>query len=169
MQVYLGVIIFCCSLLATAETQPYAGHQNRPIKALSPQQVQDYLQGKGMGLAKPAELSGYPGPAHVLDLSEKLELSDEQLQQTQRLYEQMLRDAKRLGEEIVTLEKQLDYLFVSGAIEETQLSDIVHKIGKLQTQLRLVHLAAHLKQKALLTPHQVHTYNRLRGYTSHNH
>jgi hypothetical protein len=31
-----------------------------------------------MGLALPAELNGYPGPIHVLELSDKLGLSAEQ-------------------------------------------------------------------------------------------
>ena len=46
---------------------PYAGMQTRAIKALSDQQIADLRAGRGMGMALPAELNGYPGPAHVLE------------------------------------------------------------------------------------------------------
>ena len=49
---------------------PYAGMQARPIKALSEQQVADLAAGRGMGLALAAELNGYPGPSHVLELAD---------------------------------------------------------------------------------------------------
>src|SRR5919107_1454461 len=39
----------------------------RPVKSLSEQQVADLRAGRGMGLALPAELNGYPGPMHVLE------------------------------------------------------------------------------------------------------
>ena len=54
---------------------PYVGQESREIKALSPQEISDYLSGKGMGLAKAAELNGYPGPAHVLELAAQLDLT----------------------------------------------------------------------------------------------
>jgi len=36
------------------------------------------LKGEGIGMAKTAELNGYPGPAHVLALAKELKLSNEQ-------------------------------------------------------------------------------------------
>jgi hypothetical protein len=65
--------------LSEAQAQaPYAGLQMRPIKALSEQQVADLSSGRGMGLALAAELNGYPGPSHVLELADKLDLTTEQ-------------------------------------------------------------------------------------------
>ena len=58
--------------------QPYAGLQARPVKALSDQQIADLKAGRGMGLALAAELNGYPGPMHVLELATPLGLSDDQ-------------------------------------------------------------------------------------------
>ena len=55
---------------------PYAGQQTRPIKALSDQQVADLIAGRGIGLALAAELNGYPGPSHLLELADRLDLSD---------------------------------------------------------------------------------------------
>ena len=54
------------------------GLQQRAVNALS-EQVADLQAGQGMGLARAAELNGYPGPVHVPELSDRLEPSDEQL------------------------------------------------------------------------------------------
>jgi hypothetical protein len=64
---------------------PYAGIETRSIKALSDQQIADLRGGRGMGLALAAELNGYPGPAHALELSDALQLSEEQKTQTAAL------------------------------------------------------------------------------------
>ena len=37
-----------------------------PIRGLSEQEIDDLTNGRGMGLARAAELNGYPGPLHVL-------------------------------------------------------------------------------------------------------
>ena len=57
---------------------PYAGLEQRAVKALSEQQIADLRGGRGMGLALPAELNGYPGPSHVLENADALGLSAEQ-------------------------------------------------------------------------------------------
>src|SRR5215475_9498490 len=72
------------------EHGPYAGMQQRSVKALSEQQIADLRAGKGMGLALAAELNGYPGPIHVLELGDQLNLSAEQRQRVQQLYEAMM-------------------------------------------------------------------------------
>ena len=71
-------IFLSCIAQAVFAQSPYAGMQTRTIKALSEQQIADLKAGRGMGLALPAELNGYPGPAHVLELSDQLGLSPEQ-------------------------------------------------------------------------------------------
>ncbi|MBW2146214.1 MAG: hypothetical protein JRI22_04235 [Deltaproteobacteria bacterium] len=75
------VVTVCLALFISAHTGyaqhhhlPYAGGERRSIKALSPELVQDYLNGKGMGLSLAAELNHYPGPAHVLELASELNL-----------------------------------------------------------------------------------------------
>ena len=47
-------------------------------QALSPEDIQGLLEGRGMGLAKAAELNSYPGPKHVLEMADALELTPEQ-------------------------------------------------------------------------------------------
>ena len=47
------VVIMASAANATAQTtSPYAGQQQRTIKALSDQEIGDLLEGRGMGLAK---------------------------------------------------------------------------------------------------------------------
>ena len=53
-----------------AAPRPYAGMQDREIKALSAEERAALLEGQGMGLALAAELNGYPGPVHVLELGD---------------------------------------------------------------------------------------------------
>jgi len=55
---------------------PCAGQQARPIKTLSDDDLAAPRNGEGMGMAKAAELNGYPGPKHVLDLAQQLRLAD---------------------------------------------------------------------------------------------
>lgn len=56
-------VITLLSWSAGAQCQsPYVGQEYREIKALSTQEISDYMSGRGMGLAKAAELNGYPGP-----------------------------------------------------------------------------------------------------------
>jgi hypothetical protein len=68
----------CCAftlmpLSASAQSQsPYVGQELRQIKALSPQEISDFLSGKGLGLAKAAELNGYPGPARTIQPASRL-------------------------------------------------------------------------------------------------
>jgi Spy/CpxP family protein refolding chaperone len=148
---------------------PYAGQEQREIQALSTEEIAGHLSGSGMGLAKAAELNHYPGPKHVLDLAEPLQLSTEQRQKTQSILEDMRTEAVRLGTQLIEKERQLDTLFATGTIAEAQLEQLVTEIGTMQGQLRAVHLRAHLAQRAILTPDQLRRYDALRGYNASRH
>ena len=163
----IGCLVFLFANIALADQpSPYVDQQQREIKALSPQEVREYLEGKGMGLAKAAELHHFPGPLHVLQLADKLQITPEQKTQTERIYAAMQVEAKTLGKVLVDKERELDRLFASGGIETIKLRSLVAEIGRLQAGVRKAHLQAHLEQKAILTPAQVAAYDELRGYTS---
>jgi hypothetical protein len=152
----------------------YTGQEARAIKALSDDDVAALLKGEGMGMAKAAELNGYPGPAHVLTLAVELKLTVPQHQQVQAVFDRMSADAKRLGAELVEHERLLDQLFANGEIMPDRLAIETAAIGELEGRLRSVHLAAHLETRALLSEDQVAAYQRLRGYgqpaaTMHHH
>jgi len=59
------------ALFAQEDHSPYAGQENRTIKALSQGEIKNFLSGAGMGFAKAAELNHYPGPKHVLELADQ--------------------------------------------------------------------------------------------------
>src|ERR1051326_5424589 len=83
------------------EQQPYAGLQTREIKALSHEQMADLAAGRGMGLALAAELNGYPGPRHVLDLASQLDLTADQRASVQALFDSMKSEAIPLGKKLL--------------------------------------------------------------------
>jgi Spy/CpxP family protein refolding chaperone len=158
-----------CALAALAHAtapSPYAGQQSRDIKALSGAEQADLLAGKGMGLAKAAELNGYPGPAHVLELATDLALSTEQRARTQAVWQSMDGRARAIGQQVVEAERELDALFVSRQVTRERLAAQLDRIGALQAQLRAVHLEAHLEQARILTPEQTRRYVSLRGYSA---
>lgn len=157
---------FVTDAAAANSESPYAGQQGREIKALSPEDVQGYLSGQGMGLAKAAELNGYPGPAHVLALASELQLTPEQRRQTEQLFTDMQARTRTLGRTLIEEEHELDQQFASKTISDESLATLTKNIGELQARIRQAHLEAHLAQLAILTPSQSMKYNELRGYTS---
>lgn len=146
---------------------PYAGLEDREIKALSEQDVQGLLAGEGMEMALPAELNGFPGPRHVLDFRAELELSESQQERTREIFDAMLARATELGAEIVALEKELDDAFEARAITPERLRTLLDEIGRRRAALREAHLEAHLALYPVLTEAQREHYDRLRGYAAH--
>ena len=146
--------------------QPYAGLQDRDIRALAPERLADLLAGRGAGYALVAELNHYPGPTHVLELSSQLELSTERQDAVSSIKAAMQQEAVRLGSQLVELEEELDRAFRSSAITNEGLSSLTGKIADVEGQLRNAHLRAHLQMVDVLTEAQVARYDELRGYTS---
>lgn len=143
---------------------PYAGLQQREIKALSEQQIADLRAGKGMSLALPAELNGYPGPAHVLALADRLELSTAQRVATQALFERMQAQARGLGEQLIDAERELDRLFAQRVADRARLAAATERAALAHGRLREAHLAYHLEMMDVLSAEQLARYQRLRGY-----
>ena len=166
LALFLSVVaVMASAVVAGAQhASPYAGQEQRAIKALSEQEVRDLLEGRGMGLAKAAELNAYPGPLHVLELAGRLGLSQAQRAATESLVAAVRDNARALGAQIVEAERDLDRAFAEGRIEPAELHMRVNAIAALQGKLRAVHLAAHLVQRSLLTPEQIAGYNSARGY-----
>jgi hypothetical protein len=148
---------------------PYADQAASDIKALTADEQASLLDGKGAGFAKAAELNGYPGPLHVLELAEPLELTPEQLAKTRALFDRM-RDAARVeGAALVEAERQLDRLYASRRATAENVTAQLARIEAGRARLRGVHLNAHLEQAALLSKHQIAQYAQLRGYGAHHH
>lgn len=143
---------------------PYAGREGRAIAELSEADVAALEAGEGWGFALPAELNGWPGPAHLLELAAPLALTEAQVDAVEAIFAAMRAEARRLGAEFVAAERALDAAFAGGEIDAPRLAALTTEAGRLRAELRRVHLEAHLAARPLLTRHQIHEYDRLRGY-----
>jgi hypothetical protein len=145
-------------------TSPYAGQEQRSIKALSDKEISDLTEARGMGLAKAAELNSYPGPLHVLELAPELDLTDAQRAATESLFATMRERARSIGIRIIDAERELDRTFVDGTMSAPELRIRLSAIAALQGELRAIHLEAHVAERSLLTLQQIAKYDALRGY-----
>lgn len=143
---------------------PYAGMEQRQIKALSGKEITDLKAGRGMSFALAAELNGFPGPKHVLELARQLAIDPVQWTTTEKLFNEMQTEAKRLGEELILAETKLDHLFAERTATPEAITTATALAAAAQGSLRASHLRYHLRMLAVLTPDQAATYRRLRGY-----
>jgi Spy/CpxP family protein refolding chaperone len=175
---WIGTLLLAaCAALSTvhlsspglAETaqphQPYKDFDQRAIKALSDHDIADLRAGRGMMLALAAELNGYPGPVHVLQHADALDLTPPQRERTQALFQAMQAEAVALGERLIGQEKELDFLFATKTVTAATLQTATAAIGATQAALRAAHLRYHLAMTDVLTPEQVQRYAQLRGYS----
>ncbi len=153
-------------LAAQADHQhsPYAGRQPSGIASLSLAELEELRSGAGMGQALAAEVNGYPGPRHVLDLADSLALTTDQRTEVAAIFERMQAEARALGERVIDAERTLSQRFEHAHIDATTVRQMTAAIGALRGELRAIHLIAHLEVTALLTVAQVAAYDRLRGY-----
>jgi hypothetical protein len=142
----------------------YVGQEKREIKSLSSEDISELKAGAGWGLAKAAELNGLPGPKHILEMKQKIELTPEQEKKVTGVYKKMHAKALDLGNRLIELEMELNNRFADRRIDERTLAELLNNISETYSQLRFVHLAAHLKTPNILTEHQIKKYNTLRGY-----
>lgn len=143
---------------------PYAGMQNRAIKSLSDNDIDELRRGGGWGLALAAELNGMPGPAHLLELKDQIPLTPDQVAKTQALFDDMRKAAIPAGERLIAAETALEAAFASGKVDEPSLRRLLAEAESAKTELRFIHLSQHFKTVTFLTPEQIKRYNILRGY-----
>jgi Spy/CpxP family protein refolding chaperone len=154
------------------QPSPYSDEEMlRVIKSLSLKDIAALQNGTGDafgGLAILAELNGYPGPRHILDLSSQLNLTTAQEVKIDESYHTMNNEAKAIGAQIIAVEKEMNEAFSNKTITEEELRMLLEISADLYGQLRYIHLAAHLETVNVLTPEQIHLYNKLRGYYNDN-
>lgn len=156
------VLVGMITLPALAESWPAKGDGARMIKALSSERVEGLREGAGLGYAKAAELNGWPGPLHALELADAMALSEDQRARIKIVRLTMLAKARPLGQQLIAAEAALDALFADGTPTLTLVAHATEEIGRLEAALRAVHLAAHIEVKPLLTKHQRMVYARER-------
>ena len=161
----MAILILPVSALGEGYKSKYAGEEHRKIKSLSPDDISELKKGGGWGLAKAAELNGVPGPAHILEMKDKINLTDEQKNKIQKIYNEMRSEAARLGEQLIRLEERLNTGFSGRTITQELLEKSVQEIAQIKAKLRIVHLSTHLQTPNILTSEQIILYNKLRGYS----
>jgi hypothetical protein len=159
-----ATVFFLSPVVAQTANTPYTGEQSRSIKSLSDSDVAGLLAGQGAGFAKAAELNGYPGPAHTLELKDRLGLSPAQVSASEALMSAHKARARELGASLVQAERKLDLLFAQKVADAGAVEQASREVGLLQAQLRAEHLKTHLNQTALLNSDQIKSYSALRGY-----
>ena len=165
----IGIFGAFLSLAATAQHHghsPYAGMERREIKSLSDADIADLRRGAGWGLALSAELNGMPGPAHVLELKDRLGLSPAQIASIEAIFLAMQTEARAAGESFIAAEAAIESAFRQGNLTEDRLRSLIAAAAEARANLRFIHLSRHLQTPALLTADQIARYNELRGYTA---
>ena len=162
----LAILLLATPAMAddASNHSPYAGEQAREIASLSADDLAELAEGGGWGLARAAELNGVPGPAHLLELADEIGLDAGQRSAIATIRDNMRADAIAAGERFVAAERALDEAFTGAVPDVTTLERLVRNVGTARAELRLVHLAAHLRTTPLLTGEQIERYNVLRGY-----
>lgn len=160
------LFMFSISSMASTTISKYIGEENRAIKSLSANDIEELKKGSGWGLAKVAELNGMPGPAHLLEMEGKIDLTNEQKSQIQEIYNGMKAKAIALGKRLIHLEMKLDSGFANKTMTPELLEKSIEEIADVRAQLRIVHLSTHLKTPEILTNKQINLYNQLRGYST---
>jgi len=127
-----------------------------------PSDKEDLEKGAGAGMAKYADLNGYPGPKHILELQDTLKLSDKQKREIEALFNEMKSNAVAKGMLIVEKERKLEALFRNEKATATEVHSLSAEIGKLRGELRAVHMSAHIKAKEILTKEQSALYSLTR-------
>ena len=119
-------------------------------------------EGRGFGLAFAADQHGYPGPMHVLELKDRLRLTGDQERAMHRLVDDMLAQSRPAAARLLATEQQLRALFALGAANETAVHAAVVDVERTRTEVRMIHLLAHLKTREILSVEQRRLYHAAR-------
>ena len=153
-----------CAVAAQHAAAPETGEQT--IAGLSADDIATIRAGGGWGLAKPAEMNGAPGPKHLLELADRLELDDAQIAGIEDIRERMTARAVAAGERFLTAEAALTEAFAAGSVQASELERLVAAAGEARAAMRLAHLDAHRETVPLLSAAQIERYAILRGHRS---
>jgi len=125
------------------------------LSGVSEQEKEALLKGGGLGAGMIAMMNGYPGPKHVLEMGDELELTDAQRESIGTIYGKVKAESVELGTELVEKDEALAALFTSGSVSTKDVEKRSREIGELQGRLRAAHLNAHVQTHAELTPAQL--------------
>ena len=145
-------------------TASYSGFDKRKVASFSDADVAAMLDGRGMGFALPAEINGYPGPMHVLELADQLGLTPEQRVVLRERFEFMQAQARKAAARYVAAESALDQAFRDKVMDLVTIKRLTLEADTTRAEKRFAHLQAHVNARAILTAEQLVKYAVLRGY-----
>jgi Spy/CpxP family protein refolding chaperone len=140
-------------------TTPAGGHDAEACEREFQQVVAD---GRGFGMAFVADRQGYPGPLHVLDLADRLALTEDQQTRVRALMTAMFAESRPKGAALLAAERRLTDLFASGRPDSASVRAAVAEVERLRAELRVLHLTKHLETRDILTPEQRRLYHAAR-------
>jgi Spy/CpxP family protein refolding chaperone len=178
----LALAVTLLSMVPAAPALGQAGHQHGghgPGEAAGAQahrRVEAYLKefdavvadGRGFGLAFAADQNGYPGPLHVLELKDQLQLTPAQEARMTALFQTMLAEARAKAARLAEAETRLRQVFAAGTADAAAVRAAVAGAEAARAEVRLVHLLTHLETRDLLTAAQRRTYHHLRWGAAKN-
>jgi len=146
-----------------AAAAPGTPHQHHAVAAACNDAFDETVrEGRGFGMAFVADQAGYPGPLHVLELKDRLRLSHDQEAATRALLDQMYAASRPKSARLLDAEARLARLFAAGPPDEAALRKAVGVVEAARADVRMVHLAFHLKMRDALTDEQRRLYHDAR-------
>jgi Spy/CpxP family protein refolding chaperone len=113
----------------------------------------------------PSAYADYPVPAHILQWSDTLRLTEEQIKQIEAISDAMNAQAQTLGIDIIALEEQLQELLRAGTASARVTDSLAAELAGLRGEMRSLSRSAYLQANRMLTSGQQAVYAALRGRT----
>jgi len=164
----LGVVVGIAVTAAAAAASAQHGHGgagavgHQMAQACATEFEKVVGEGRGFGLAFAADQNGYPGPMHVLELRDRLKLTADQEAKARDLMHAMFAESRPKSARLLEAEARLRRLFAERAADEAAVRAAVAEVERARSEVRLVHLLAHLKTRDLLSEDQRRLYHEAR-------
>ena len=125
--------------------------QKITLSALSKEDLKGLRRGHGTpfgDMAKAAELNGFPGPRHVLDLKRN-GLTSKQVSEIEEIYRKMNLLYIKVGAELVA-KAFMDREFKEKRVNSKSLKKMIQSSAVKYSELRYIQLVAHLETAKIL-------------------
>lgn len=165
----LAFVIAASCLLGCGSSKPHAVLSRPPVATprlsqLSDAQARAYLAGHEYGLGRSAAVHHFPSPVTVLTLTPQLVLFQDQSDPVKAIVERTRAKVVELGRQLVDQETKIDHALEAEEPDQAALEVMIRESARLQGELRLAHIKAHVDTKKLLRPDQLTRYGAMSGH-----